>query len=200
MSHDIIDVESQVFDIKSLPKSQINDKDAHSDVEYEAEHAAAEGKTAAALQSLASAREAKSILALKKQVDTIAPNRRRSSDGTWGDDRHCGIPNPTSDHCPRVRDGRTGVVTAIDITNDPSNGCDVDKIAESIRAAKDARVKYIIWNHRICSSYDWRSTPAWTWRPYGGSNPHDKHIHVSVKSDKQSYDSQLAWDLSMLTS
>ena len=142
-------------------------------------------------------RVAKGLLTLRDQVNRAAPRRSKRSDGTIGDAAHC---RRRSDHNPWVRDGSVGVVTAMDITDDPSHGCSADNIAESIRTSRDARVKYIIWNHRIANSSPIGGSSAWEWRPYNGSNPHDKHIHISVKSDKPNYDSTVAWQIRALTS
>jgi hypothetical protein len=43
------------------------------------------------------------------------------------------------------------------------------------------RVKYVIYEGRIFAG---RFGPKpWQWRPYAGTNEHDKHMHVSVNSD-----------------
>jgi hypothetical protein len=52
-------------------------------------------------------------------------------------------------------------------------------------------VKYIIWNRRICNS----KVQPWTWRPYTGTNPHNKHVHISVLPEKAKYDSRADWQL-----
>ncbi|MGB8509521.1 MAG: MBL fold metallo-hydrolase, partial [Pyrinomonadaceae bacterium] len=135
-------------------------------------------------------RVAKSLLTLRDQVNRRAPHRNKASDGTIGDAAHC---QRTSDHNPWVRDGSVGVVTALDITHDPSGGCDANTIAEAIRASRDTRVKYIIWNRHIANSAAIGASQPWQWRPYGGSNPHTHHVHISVKPDKASYDSTDAW-------
>jgi hypothetical protein len=135
-------------------------------------------------------RVAESLRQLKRQVDAKAPGRNRLSDGTIGDAAHA---SRNSDHNPWVLEGGEGVVTAMDITHDPSGGCDARALAESIRASRDSRVKYIIWNRRIVSSSTIRGALAWEWRSYSGSNPHDKHVHISVKADKASYDSNADW-------
>jgi hypothetical protein len=135
-------------------------------------------------------RVAKSLLALRRQVDAKAPRRSKASDGTIGDAAHAAR---SSDHNPWVRDGAMGVVTAMDITHDPANGCDAGALAESIRASRDVRVKYIIWNRRVASSSVIGGVAAWTWRPYGGSNPHSKHVHISVQPEKGAFDSEAAW-------
>lgn len=54
-----------------------------------------------------------------------------------------------------------------------------DRIASYYRdnAAKhDVRV--VIWNRRIASA-----RRGWTWRPYGGSSPHTRHVHLSIGCD-----------------
>ena len=137
-------------------------------------------------------RIARSLLALRKQVDARAPRRSKASDGSIGDAAHA---TRNSDHNPWVRDGGMGVVTAIDITNDPSGGCDAEKLAAAIIGSRDRRVKYVIWNRRIASSTSVDGSPAWAWRPYGGSNPHNKHVHISVRPDKAAYDDERAWQL-----
>lgn len=139
-------------------------------------------------------RVAKSLLTLRDDVNQAAPRRSKASDGTIGDAAHC---RRSSDHNPWVRDGSIGVVTAMDVTDDPSHGCSANNIAESIRRNRDARVKYIIWNRRIANSSPIGGSAAWEWRPYNGSNPHDKHIHISVKSDKSNYDSTEAWRVNL---
>lgn len=139
-------------------------------------------------------RVAKSLLTLRDEVNQAAPQRSKASDGTIGDAAHC---QRQSDHNPWVRDGSIGVVTAMDITHDPSHGCDANNIAESIRDNRDDRVKYIIWNQRIANSSPIGNNSAWAWRQYTGSNPHTKHIHISVKSDKPNYDSTVEWQVEL---
>jgi len=142
------------------------------------------------LEAVRAWRVAESLRHLKRQVDAMAPHRSRASDGAIGDAAHA---TRNSDHNPWVLDGTMGVVTAMDITNDPANGCDAKALAEAIRASRDARVKYIIWDRRIMSSGVVSGVPAWQWRPYSGRNPHNKHVHISVKPDKASYDSTANW-------
>jgi GH24 family phage-related lysozyme (muramidase) len=121
-------------------------------------------------------RLAKSLDKLRSQVNAMAPGRSKISDGTIGDSAHS---SRSSDHNPSG-----GVVHALDITHDPHNGCDANKIAESIRANRDPRVSYIIWNKKIANS----SIQDWAWRPYSGSNPHTKHVHFSVKKGAKADD------------
>ena len=135
-------------------------------------------------------RVAEALLQLRKQVNVLAPARSKASDGTIGDPAH---QSRASDHNAWVTDGAKGVVTAMDITHDPAHGCDSEKLAEALRAARDPRIKYIISNRKIAASEPKQGKPAWAWRPYGGSNPHDHHVHISVQPDKAKYDSTAKW-------
>lgn len=123
-------------------------------------------------------RPARSLDALRDQINDIAPNRSKLSDGSIGDPAHCGSgTSQSSDHCPRDIPGLgSAVVTARDITHDPAGGADMRDIAEAMRLSRDRRIKYVIFNRRIFSA----TNDPWTWRPYDGDNPHDRHMHVSV--------------------
>lgn len=137
-------------------------------------------------------RAAKSIKKLQMQVNAAFPNRSKASDGMIGDTAHC---PGSSDHCPNIVLDGVGIVTAFDITHDPDNSCDMGVITEAIRTSKDTRIKYIIYNSRICNSSPQGSSEAWAWRPYGGSNPHSKHAHFSVLSSQAKYDDTTDWML-----
>jgi hypothetical protein len=145
-------------------------------------------KTGMLVQQVRGWRVAESLQRLLAQVNQMAPSRNKASDGSIGDPRH---QSRASDHNPWVIDGNMGVVTARDITHDPNNGCDAQKIADSIVASRDPRVKYLIWNRRICNS----QVEPWTWRKYTGTNPHNKHIHISVLPQKAKYDDTSDWHL-----
>jgi peptidoglycan hydrolase-like protein with peptidoglycan-binding domain len=114
-------------------------------------------------------RLAKSLDTLRRQVDEAAPKRSKTSDGAIGDQAHSAR---KSDHNPVG-----GVVHAIDITHDPASGVDGNVIAEALKASRDNRLRYIIWDRRI-----WSLDVSPEWRPYTGANPHNKHIHISVRS------------------
>jgi hypothetical protein len=134
-------------------------------------------------------RIAESLRKLRDEVNAKWPTRSKASDGSIGDEAHA---SRGSDHNPWVKDGSVGIVTAIDITHDPKSGCDSYALAEYLRATRDGRIKYIISNRRICSS----EIKPWEWRPYHGANPHDHHVHISVKSEKKYYDDPGTWHLS----
>jgi hypothetical protein len=133
-------------------------------------------------------RVAKSLLHLRDQINAKVPNRNKRNDGTIGDAAHAAR---TSDHNPWVHDGDEGVVTAMDITNDPQHGVISRKIAEALVASRDPRIKYIISNRQIVSS----KVSPWRWREYDGPNPHTEHVHISVQPRKALYDDQRDWSL-----
>lgn len=134
-------------------------------------------------------RIAKSLDVLRTQVNARWPNRSKASDGWIGDTAHAAR---KSDHNPN----REGVVQALDISNDPKNGPDARKLADALVASKDPRIKYVISDGRIASSYVAGGRPAWSWGPYTGANRHDKHNHVSVVDVSALYDDTRKWDLS----
>lgn len=111
-------------------------------------------------------RVAPAAAAILTQATALRPNRSKASDGTIGDKAHR---NRVSDHNPDKR----GVVHAADLTHDPGHGMDAHGWAKWLADKRDPRVKYIISNRRI-----WE--PGYGWAGYGGSNPHNKHVHVSV--------------------
>lgn len=128
-------------------------------------------------------RLAKSLQTLRDQVDNRWPKRKKTDDGTIGDERHQAT---KSEHNPN----QNGVVRAMDITNDPKT-CNSRALAEMLIASRDPRILYVISNSEICSS----QVSPWKWRRYNGSNPHDKHMHISVVADPHLYDDTLPWNL-----
>ncbi len=133
-------------------------------------------------------RTAKSLVRLRDQINQTALKRSKANDGTIGDTAHAAR---NSDHNPWVKDGNMGIVTAIDITHDPDNGCDAEQIVKALIRSRDARIKYIIWSRHIISS----TVQPWQERDYSGSNPHTKHFHLSVKPNKDLYDSTDTWQI-----
>src|SRR5215470_17886646 len=98
-------------------------------------------------------RVARSLLTLRDQVNRMAPDRDKSSDGTIGDERH---QTTKSEHNPDAN----GVVRAMDITHDPAHGVDARKLAEALVASRDTRILYLISNGQIVSSV----VKPWIWR------------------------------------
>lgn len=110
-----------------------------------------------------------------REATFIWPDRSKLSDGTCASSQHS-QQNPNSDHEPNS----DGYATAFDLTDDKLHGCDADWLAEQIRLRRDERIKYVISERRMFSSYRTSTHPAWTWRPYSGPNPHSKHVHFSI--------------------
>jgi len=135
-------------------------------------------------------RLAKSLETLRSQINAAYPDRSKASDGTVGDTAHS---SRESDHNPND----AGVVTAFDCTHDPVGGCNGHNLAAALVASRDERIKYIIFNKQMVSSYPAHGKPAWAWRAYNGANPHKKHVHISVKAEKDLYDSTDEWDLGL---
>lgn len=131
-------------------------------------------------------RVAESLRELRGEIDAKWPNRDKRSDGSIGDERHCGN-GGKSDHCPNA----AGVVRAIDVDAD---GIPANWLAEHIRQLGDSGDRrlqqggYVIFNHRIASEVG-----GWTWRAYNGENPHTSHVHVSVSGDAPGYDASDGW-------
>jgi hypothetical protein len=101
-------------------------------------------------------------IAVLRQATKIAPSRSKVSDGLLPSKAHL-AQNPNSDH-------NTGL--AVDLTHDPARGIDCHDIYEELK--KDKRVKYLIFKGKI-----W--IPGRGDKPYTGSNPHNKHLHISIK-------------------
>ncbi len=140
-------------------------------------------------------RAAASLTKFIQQINDLAPDRSKKSDGTVGDAAH---QSRQSDHNPWIKDGPSRVVSAADITHDPDKGCDCDLIVKSLIESRDKRIKYIIWDKKIWRSYDKPTVKAWDAQDYRGSNPHTKHLHLSVNSQKKHYDNIDPWDVTPL--
>lgn len=106
------------------------------------------------------------------QATALWPNRSRASDGICPSAAHTSA-NPSSDH-------ERG--NAVDLTHDPARGCDAHAWARAVVARRDPRVSYVISARQIANSISVAGKPPWTWRYYGGTNPHTTHAHVSIKS------------------
>lgn len=138
-------------------------------------------------------RVANGLKQLFLQVNKKYPNRSKASDGGIGDANHA---SRSSDHNPWVKDGNTGIVTAIDITHDPKNGCDSYVLAQTLLDSRDSRIKYIISNGRIASGI--LGPQPWKWRKYTGKNPHNHHVHISIRQEKSYYDDTADWRIGVM--
>lgn len=111
--------------------------------------------------------------ALLEQATKLWPKREKASDGLMPSAAHHAA-NPSSDH-------ETG--NAVDLTRDDTY---FNATALSRALTKDIRAKYVIYNRQIWS----RLLPVW--RAYSGTNPHTKHIHVSIVASRRAGTSQWA--------
>lgn len=101
-------------------------------------------------------------IAVLRQATALRPKRKKASDGLLPSAAHL-KQSPNSDH-------NTGY--AVDLTHDPKN--DIDCVKLFIELQDDKRVKYLIFQGRIWSQTNGVSK-------YTGSNPHNKHLHISIK-------------------
>lgn len=133
------------------------------------------------------------LVKLRDQVNALAPERSRASDGSIGDTAHAERESDHNPETPPPPGNPDEQVDAIDITHDPTRGCDIGAIFEAIRESRDRRVSYMIFNRRVCSGA--LGAQPWVWRPYFGTNPHDKHGHMSVRDDH--HDETQDWQIAM---
>jgi len=143
-------------------------------------------------------RAARSLLQLQRQLKAGAPRAAPPATpadawGLVGDTAH----SSTSDHTPHDFPGwGTQIVTAADFPHAPALGLDSRQVCEDIRRSRDPRVKYMISQDQICSSYPTSTRAAWTWGPYNPNDPnrdrHDTHAHLSVVGDARA-DGEAPW-------
>lgn len=139
----------------------------------------------------------KGLLVLRAQIDEMAPNRSKASDGFKGDKAHELRESDHNPEHPAPAGNPDYQVDAGDFTHDPAHGCDIGEIFEEIRLSRDPRVRYAIFNGRMFSSYPVSGYPAYTWRPYSGSDMHREHGHLSVVDSP--HDVTTPWRIGMAT-
>lgn len=106
-------------------------------------------------------------IAMLRQATALAPLRKKASDGLLPSTAHLKL-SPNSDH-------NTGL--AVDLTHDPKHGIDCADIFQRLK--EDNRVEYLIFQGKIWS----RKYAKQGDRKYEGSNPHNRHLHVSIKPE-----------------
>lgn len=131
-------------------------------------------------------------LTLIAEINARWPNRDKTSDGTIGDASHRSR-SSASDHNPWIQDNKgVGVVRARDIDKDGINAAWLAEHLRKLGSKGDHRLfpgGYVIFNRRI-SSPDFSG-----WRTYVGTNPHEKHVHVSFTTDEAGFDSTAPWGI-----
>lgn len=88
-------------------------------------------------------------------------------------------------HQQRKSDHNDG--NAFDLTHDPTNGVNCSALSRQV--INDPRVTYVIWNREIYN----REKADLGWRRYDGANPHNHHMHVSIKATSRDDLSQWPW-------
>jgi hypothetical protein len=116
-------------------------------------------------------------IAVLRQATALAPSRMKASDGLLPSQAHI-KQSPNSDH-------NTGL--AVDLTHDPKKGIDCVDIFEKVK--DDKRVEYLIFQGKIWSKARAKEGN----RKYTGSNPHNKHLHISIKEDQANDTSPWFW-------
>jgi hypothetical protein len=116
-------------------------------------------------------------IAVLRQATALWPKRKKLSDGLLPSLAHQKA-SPNSDH-------NTGL--AVDLTHDPDNGVDCAVIFEKLK--EDERVSYLIFKGKIWARAKAKSGN----RPYSGSNPHNKHLHISINADSANDTSPWFW-------
>lgn len=137
------------------------------------------------------ARLARSLETLLREVNARYPGRSTASDGWIGNPAHAATP---SDHNPNAH----GVVCALDITNDPDHGVGSTQLGEFLRLHPHPDVKYVIDHpvRRMWSRYPAHGVDPFTWRDYTGPEASELHVSVGVGRDGQSeqpYDDEVSW-------
>jgi hypothetical protein len=116
-------------------------------------------------------------LAVLRQATALQPKRKKASDGLLPSAAHV-TQSPNSDH-------NTGL--AADLTHDPDNGIDCAEIFEKLK--EDKRVSYLIFKGQIWS----KEKSKLGNRRYTGSNPHNKHLHISINATSAADTSPWFW-------
>jgi hypothetical protein len=116
-------------------------------------------------------------IAVLRQATALKPNRKKASDGLLPSAAHI-KQSPASDH-------NTGL--AADLTHDPANGIDCKEIFEKLK--EDKRVSYLIFEGKIWS----KEKSKLGNRRYTGSNPHNKHLHISINASSADDTSPWFW-------
>lgn len=114
------------------------------------------------------------LVTFAQQVNEVWP-QRGATDGTVASRRHDET-SPTSDHRPTPHTG-PGVVRAIDVDVTGDQGA---RLTSALQAGRDRRIRYVIFNWQIFTSYDTATRRAWEWGPYTGANGHITHVHLSA--------------------
>jgi hypothetical protein len=136
---------------------------------------------------------------LRTELNRLAPNRDKSSDGTIGDPAHQSrVSDHNDDEVGRVpikdADGKHEV-HALDLDvnlNEPNLTMEmvVQHVVGRCRSGAEKRLRYVIYNRRI-----WEKSNGWRQRAYDGDNPHTGHAHFSASYETELEASTASWRL-----
>ena len=112
------------------------------------------------------------------EIEAAYPDRT-AHDGTVASRGH-DANNPKSDHRPKPTIGK-GIVRAVDAGEKVEN--DGIVLADAIRATRDERVKYVLHENRIFSSYPRPGRAAWEWATLSIGHPSHVHTSLTAKAD-----------------
>lgn len=121
---------------------------------------------------------APSLDTLRDEINARWPGRDKKSDGWIGDIGHQGT---TSDHNPNSR----GSVNAIDIDED---GIDLQAVFAAVK--KHPAARYWIYERKL-----YHRLRGWKPEDYKGTNPHDKHAHLSIEQDRDAEQDRRPWGI-----
>lgn len=120
---------------------------------------------------------------LREQLNAIAPNRDKTSDGGKGDTAHqerASSHNEDESGTPEWRDPDSkDEIRARDFDKDLREpgltmGMVVAWLVAGAKSGEFWWLRYIIFDGSI-----WHKNSGWVRRDYNGSNPHDQHAHVN---------------------
>ncbi|SCF18247.1 Peptidoglycan-binding (PGRP) domain of peptidoglycan hydrolases-containing protein [Micromonospora viridifaciens] len=126
---------------------------------------------------------APTLRVLREEINARWPHRDKASDGWIGDAAHQAR---KSDHNP---DGDDRSVNAADFDIDG-----IDPLLVVRQCIAHPSTQYVIYNRTI-----WSRTRSFRPARYTGSNPHTKHLHVSVSHSRVLEDSLRPWGIATAT-
>lgn len=136
---------------------------------------------------------------LRTELNTIAPNRDKTTDGTIGNAAHQKhISDHNDDEVGRVpirdADGKHEV-HAVDLDVDLREpGLSMERVVQHViarcRSGAEKRLRYVIYNRRI-----WEQSNGWRQRSYVGDNAHTEHAHFSSSYETKLEASTASWGL-----
>jgi hypothetical protein len=139
------------------------------------------------------------LVQLRTELNQLAPNRDKSSDGTIGDAAHQDrVSDHNDDEVGRVpiRDADSKhEVHAVDLDADLREpGLTLEMVVQHVvgrcRSGKERRLRYVIYRRRI-----WEASNGWKQQDYDGDNAHEEHAHFSSSYVTELEASTASWAL-----